>query len=190
MSNFLRPRLGGQNVLVMIQNLSMNPFATENKIVTLEKLLPIIVQLKLDNKRIVTTNGCFDIIHPGHIVNLEWARSQGDVLIVGINSDESIRKIKGDKRPIVKELDRARVLAGLAMVDYVFVFNETNASGWLSKVHPRIHVKGKGSENDPLLIDERKIVEKDGGELRFDPYSKDYATTDIITAILEKHKNK
>ena len=166
----------------------MNSIATENKITTLKKLLPVVKRLRTKKKRIVTTNGCFDILHPGHVSNLEWARNQGDVLIVGINSDASVQKNKGPKRPIMNERDRARVLAGQASVDYVFIFNEATPSEWIVKIRPHIHVKGRGSENAPALKKEKKKIEEGGGELKFAPYIPHCSTTNVITSIIRRYK--
>ena len=156
----------------------------KQKVVTLLTLQKHVADLKRSGKRIVTTNGCFDIIHPGHVKNLAWARAQGDVLIVGINSDASVRRLKGKTRPIVAQGGRAQVLAALACVDYVFVFNEERPWRWISQLQPDVHVKGAGSERSPLFKAERKVVEAAGGTMRLAPKIKGYSTTRIINRIL------
>ena len=97
---------------------------SNNKITTLKKLIPIVQKLKKQNKKIVTTNGIFDILHLGHVKYLEESKKLGDVLIVGVNTDFSVKQNKGDKRPINDEKARIAVLAGLKSIDYVFLFNE------------------------------------------------------------------
>ncbi len=93
-------------------------------------------------KRVVTTNGCFDILHIGHVRYLSWAKRQGDLLIVGINSDSSVRKLKGPLRPITPEKERVEILAALKAVDAAFIFNESTPERWLAQIKPDIHVKG------------------------------------------------
>lgn len=124
------------------------------KIKTIKKLKSTVDALKKQNKKIVTTSGVFDILHIGHIRYLRAAKKLGDVLIVAVNSDSSVRKIKGPKRPLNNENDRAEALASLECVDYVTIFSENTPIKILGIIKPRIHVKG-GDYN----IDE--IVEKD-----------------------------
>lgn len=159
----------------------MNP--THRKVTTLSALLPLVADVKAQGKRVVTTNGCFDIIHPGHTDYLEWARNQGDVLIVGINSDASVRKLKGPLRPIVSEGDRAKVLAALAAVDYVFVFGEDTPREWMEQLRPDVHVKGAESEKSPLFAAEKQRIEEYGGELRLAPQIPERSSTSIIDRI-------
>ena len=113
-----------------------------SKIKSLKELSRIRDILKKQGKTVVFTNGCFDIIHRGHIECLRKAKSFGDILIVGLNSDSSVRKIKGDRRPIVYQKDRAEILASLEMVDYVSIFNETTPFRMISKLVPDVLVKG------------------------------------------------
>jgi len=112
-------------------------------IVSLKKLKSIVKKLKRQNKKIVFTNGCFDIIHIGHITLLKKAKSLGDVLIVGLNSDVSVRKLKGKERPIVCQKDRAKVLDSIKYVDYVVVFDELTPYRVITEIKPDILVKGK-----------------------------------------------
>lgn len=109
----------------------------------LEKLKLIVENLQLEHKTIVFTNGCFDLIHPGHIYILEQAKAEGDTLIVGLNSDESIKKFKSESRPICNQDDRAYVLSGLSCVDYIFIFNESTPEKLIMNISPDVLVKGK-----------------------------------------------
>ena len=107
-------------------------------------------EIRLKNKKIIFTNGCFDILHPGHIHILSKAKSLGDILVVGLNSDQSVKKLKGDKRPLISEDDRSRVLLSLRFVDYVIIFNELTPLKVIKKIKPDFLVKG-GDYNDCLL---------------------------------------
>jgi D-beta-D-heptose 7-phosphate kinase/D-beta-D-heptose 1-phosphate adenosyltransferase len=112
------------------------------------------------NKILVVTNGCFDLLHPGHVLYLEEARNLGDGLLVGLNSDESVRRLKGPDRPVVGEQDRAVMLAGLACVDGVCIFNEINALRLLEVSRPDLYVKGGDYTWDTLNPDERQLLER------------------------------
>ena len=109
----------------------------------LTKLKLIVKDQQLKDKTIVFTNGCFDLIHPGHIFILEQAKAEGDILIVGLNSDESIKKFKSESRPICNQDDRAYVLSGLSCVDYIFIFNESTPEKLIMNISPDVLVKGK-----------------------------------------------
>ena len=109
----------------------------------IDSLKSILKNEQKAGKRIVFTNGCFDIIHPGHIFILEQAKSKGDILVVGLNSDQSIKGFKSDLRPICTQDDRAYVLAGLASVDYIFIFNEATPENVIMEISPDVLVKGK-----------------------------------------------
>ena len=132
-------------------------------------------------KKIVTTNGCFDILHLGHVRNLAKAKSLGDILIVGVNSDKSIKSYKGRNRPIVGERDRAEVLAALRAVDYVFIFNDKTPNRWLAKIRPDAHVKGADRKIGQIV--ERETVIRGGGRVVLVPYIKDRSTTNVIKKI-------
>lgn len=154
-------------------------------IVTLEKILEIRKRLKKENKKIVFTNGCFDIIHSGHIDYLSKAKNLGDILIVGVNSDVSIRKIKGEKRPIVKEKDRAFILSNLIPVDYVILFDENTPAELINKIIPDILVKGADWAVENIIG--REVVEKNGGEVKTITFVNDTSTSKIINTILERY---
>ena len=158
----------------------------EKKIKTLEELKKIVKELKKQNKIIVTTNGVFDILHLGHIKYLQEAKKLGDVLIIAINSDSSVKQIKGPERPINNQQSRAEVLAALSFVDYIVTFNETDPVNILSELKPDIHVKG-GDYNINQII-EKGIVEKNNGKIILIPEIKGYSTTDLINKIIKNYK--
>lgn len=135
-----------------------------------------------DEKRVVvTTNGCFDILHVGHVRILKQARELGDLLIVGINSDASVRKLKGPTRPINNELDRAEVLSSLACVDYVTIFDEDTPVEYLSEAKPNIHVKG--SDYKPSDLAETPVVESYGGRVEILALVPNKSTTKVVERI-------
>ena len=158
------------------------------KIKTLKELIQIVNSLKKQNKKIVTTNGVFDIIHLGHIKYLEQAKKLGDVLIVGVNTDYSVKHIKGDKRPINDEKSRIGVLAGLESVDYVFLFNEKDPREWLLQLKPYFHVKA--GDYKPNQIIEKSIVEKNGGKVVIAEMLEGHSTTQLINRILDSYGNQ
>ncbi len=133
-------------------------------------------------RQTVLTNGCFDILHRGHIQTLSGARDQGDLLIVALNSDESVRKLKGPSRPVNSEDDRALLIASLSCVDYVTFFGEDTPIETIRILAPRVHVKG--GDYKPEDLPEREIVVSLGGRLVVLPFERGYSTT----AILEKSK--
>jgi len=135
--------------------------------------------LKAAGKTIVTTNGCFDILHVGHVRFLKAARSLGDVLIVGMNTDASVKKLKGTERPINNEQDRAEVLASLACVDFVSLFAEDTPVEFLKLIQPHIHCKG--ADYKPSDLAETPVVESFGGRLEIIPLVPDRSTTAIIS---------
>ena len=155
------------------------------KIIELTNLIGIVKNLKSQNKKIITTNGVFDILHAGHVSYLQYAKKLGDVLIVGINSDSSVRQIKGEKRPINDEKSRAKVLAALECVDYVFVFGEKNPIAWLSKIKPNFHVKAGDYKIEEIL--EKAIVEKNAGKIVIAKMVNGYSTTSLIKKIFEAY---
>ncbi|MDB6035128.1 MAG: hypothetical protein JWM16_5466 [Verrucomicrobiales bacterium] len=121
--------------------------------------------IRTKGKRLVVTNGCFDLLHLGHVTYLEAARNQGEALLVGVNSDASVRAIKGPNRPLNNEQDRAAVLAALASVDGVIVFQEPNAMRLLTSVQPDIYAKGGDYTIDTINQEERRLVESLGGKV-------------------------
>ena len=137
--------------------------------------------LKRDGRRVVFTNGCFDILHPGHVRMLEKARSLGDALIVGINSDASVQEIKGPQRPLIPEAERAELLAALEAVDFVTVFDEPTPRELIAAILPAVLVKG--SDWGPDEIVGREEVEAAGGEVISIPLEVGYSTTKLIERI-------
>ena len=154
------------------------------KIQTRETLTQIIAQEKDKEKTIVTTNGCFDLIHVGHLRYLQAAKKLGDLLVVGINSDSSVRKLKGEKRPLIPENERAEMLAGLNCVDYVVIFPELEPISLLSELKPDIHVKGGDYTIEQVI--ERKVVEENGGKVIVGLNIAGKSTTNIIQTILDR----
>ncbi|MBN1256741.1 MAG: D-glycero-beta-D-manno-heptose 1-phosphate adenylyltransferase [Planctomycetes bacterium] len=134
-------------------------------------------KLQRRGRRVVWTNGCFDLLHAGHLAILEGAKKLGDVLIVGLNSDASTRKLKGAGRPINSQQDRARLLAALRPVDYVTVFRGTTPLPLLQRVKPDIFVKGGDYTLETMHHGERRAVESYGGKIRFLPFVKGYSST-------------
>ena len=131
--------------------------------------------------RVVFTNGCFDILHAGHVRYLAEARAQGDCLVLGLNSDESVRRLKGPARPINNELDRAEVVGALQSVDYVVLFGEQTAETLIAKVKPAVYVKGGDYTLDTLP--EAKIVQAYGGSVHFVKMVEGRSTTNVIAKI-------
>jgi len=148
------------------------------EVVTAEKLVEILKDLKQKNKKIVTTNGCFDILHVGHVRYLKQAKNLGNVLIIGLNTDKSVKSIKGPKRPLNSENDRAEVLASLECVDYVVLFDEDTPDRLLDKIKPDIHAKGGDYNIDTLP--EANIIIKNGGKVVFVPLVEGKSTTALI----------
>ena len=135
-------------------------------------------EIRLKNKKIVFTNGCFDILHPGHIHILSKAKSLGDTLVVGLNSDLSVKKLKGDKRPLVSEDDRSRVLLSLRFVDYVIIFNELTPLKVIKKIKPDFLVKGGDyNENDIVGSD---FVKAYGGQVEIIKFLDGYSSSNYI----------
>ena len=135
-----------------------------------------------NGKKIVFTNGCFDILHAGHVRYLTAAKSFGDVLIVGLNSDESVHKLKGEGRPVNSESDRKEVLLGLKAVDEVIIFSEQTAERLISEIKPDVYVKGGDYTLETLP--EAKIVQSYGGKVEFVQLVEGRSTTNIIKKIL------
>ncbi|OHA89211.1 MAG: hypothetical protein A2741_00250 [Candidatus Zambryskibacteria bacterium RIFCSPHIGHO2_01_FULL_43_27] len=158
------------------------------KIQSLEKILYITNKARKRGKKIVSTNGCFDILHIGHIRNLVAAKKLGDLLIVGINSDSSVRVNKGSLRPIVPAQERAEVIAALGSVDYVFIFSGTTPFSWIKKLRPHIHVKGGGEDikKHPNFWAQKRVIEGGGGKFILLRHIKGKSTSRIINKMIGK----
>lgn len=159
---------------------------SKDKIVALAELKAIVSRLRARNKRIAFTNGCFDLIHVGHVKYLEKAKAKADILIVGINSDSSMRKIKGPMRPIINQMDRAEIVAGLEAVDYVLIFNETTPFKMISALKPDILIKG--ADWKPGKIVGADFVKSYGGKAITIPLTKYKSTSGIIRKIVSRFK--
>jgi len=157
----------------------------KSKIKTQDELREIIEDMHSAGKKVVFTNGCFDLIHTGHVRYLKIAKSYGDALVVAINSDESIRRIKGEKRPIMPQEERAEVLAALFMVDFVTVFEEDDPHRVITELMPDVLVKGGDWELDQIVG--RDVVEDSGGKVYSIPYIEGSSTTTIIERVMEKY---
>ena len=150
----------------------------EIKIIKRENVQDIIKKIKDGKKKIVFTNGCFDILHVGHTRYLKEAKSYGDVLIIGINSDESVRSLKGETRPINEVVERAEILSELWFVDYVVVFNELTAENIVSEVEPDVYVKGGDYKIED--IPEARIVASSGGKTIIIPEIEGKSSSNVI----------
>lgn len=151
------------------------------KIYPLSELKDIIEKEKRRGKKIILTNGCFDLIHVGHIRYLKEAKEKGDILIVALNSDKSVRKIKSQGRPILNERERAEIISSFYFVDYVTIFSETNVGKVLLTLKPDIHAKG--SDYTPETVPEKDVVKQYGGKTEITGGPKIKSTSDIIKEI-------
>lgn len=152
-----------------------------NRVLERKEAQEFIDKLKKEGKKIVFTNGCFDILHVGHMRYLEEAKSFGDYLFVGVNSDESVRRLKGPTRPINNEQDRAELLAGLKSVDYTVVFTEDTPVELIEELKPSIHIKGGDYKKEDLP--ETKVVESYGGEVYIVSLVEGKSTTNVVKKI-------
>ena len=150
---------------------------------TQEELIKIIDEQKSRGKKIVWTNGCFDLLHVGHVRYLQNAKKLGDLLIVGLNSDESIKKLKGPSRPLQPEDERAEILSSLEFVDYVLIFPETSVENYLEMFKPDVFAKGGDYTLEKLNQSERKIVEGYGGKIALINLIEGKSTTNIINML-------
>jgi D-beta-D-heptose 7-phosphate kinase/D-beta-D-heptose 1-phosphate adenosyltransferase len=160
-----------------------DPDAAGRKVLTPDQARRVRQYLKRTRARLVFTNGCFDLIHPGHVAFLQRARSLGDALLVGLNSDDSVRRIKGRGRPILSVEERIGVLAGLEAVDYICVFEEDTPHNILRNLLPDILVKGGDYSPDQIVA--REVVENAGGRTATVSTAFDTSTTAVIKRILE-----
>ncbi len=150
------------------------------------ELASILQQAKADGAVVVTTNGCFDVLHLGHLRYLQASRQLGDLLVVAVNNDSSVRQLKGENRPLVPEEERAEMLAGLECVDYVVTFSELTPISLLSELKPNIHVKGGDYKLEQLI--ERDVVEANGGKVIVGLNVPGKSTTNLIQVICERYK--
>lgn len=156
-----------------------------NLLISLKELKTIRQKLKTENKKVVFTNGVFDLIHSGHVDYLVKAKALGDVLIVGLNSDKSVKKIKGDKRPILIQDERSFILANLKPVDYIILFDEDTPENLIKELIPDILVKGGDWMVDKIVGND--IVIKNGGEVKSIEFVNPQSTSKIIDIILKRY---
>ena len=159
----------------------------QEKVKTLQELKRIRTEAKKTGQKVVWTNGCYDIVHAGHVLYLQRAKKLGDLLFVGLNSDRSIRGTKGAQRPIVQQDERAIVLSALACVDYVIIFDQDSPIEIIRDLEPDIYAKGGDYTIDTINQPERRVVEGYGGEIALLPGVKGSSTTAIIKRILKAY---
>jgi len=158
------------------------------KIIDLKQLAGRAKELRAAGKRLVATNGCFDLLHPGHVRYLQAARSLGDALVVGLNGDRSVRELKGPGRPINNERDRAEVLAALESVDFVTIFPEVRATRFIEMTAPAIYAKGGDYTSETLNAEERAVLQKIGTQVRIIPFEENYSTSGLLEQLRTRSK--
>jgi D-beta-D-heptose 7-phosphate kinase/D-beta-D-heptose 1-phosphate adenosyltransferase len=156
-----------------------------SKIVSWARMRAVRRLLKKQGRTVVFTNGAFDILHSGHVTYLEFARKQGDALVVGLNSDASVRRCKGDKRPVNPRADRAKVLAALECVDYVVIFNEDEPAKLIAELLPDVLVKGSDWAH---YVSGRDVVEKRGGRVVLAKLVKGRSTSNVIRKVVNAYE--
>lgn len=159
---------------------------TTGKILSLEDLAERAKALREAGKKVVATNGCFDLLHVGHVRYLKAARARGDILVVGLNGDASVRQLKGPGRPLNKEKDRAEVLAALESVDLIAIFPEDRATRFIQSVAPDVYVKGGDYKAETLNSEERAVLEKLGVKIDIVPFEKGYSTSSLLEKLRKK----
>lgn len=155
-----------------------------DRVLSRKEAAKLINDLKSQGKKVVFTNGCFDILHVGHMTYLEEAKEFGDYLFVGVNSDESVKRLKGPTRPINNEVDRAELLAGLKAVDYTVIFTEDTPVELIGELKPSIHVKGGDYKKEDLP--ETKVVESYGGRVEIVSLVEGKSTSNVVKKIQNK----
>lgn len=152
-----------------------------SKIVSVDRLQELIAESRSDKKRVVFANGCFDTLHVGHVRYLEGAKQEGDLLVVGVNSDESVRRLKGPGRPVLNEQARAQLVAALRSVDYVLIFPDPNVEKLLEQLRPDVHAKGTDYTTE--TVPERAVAEKLGIQIAIVGDLKDHSTRELLETI-------
>jgi D-beta-D-heptose 7-phosphate kinase/D-beta-D-heptose 1-phosphate adenosyltransferase len=168
-------------VRVELENHQLN---SRRKICTLEQLSRMSDEYRLRGQRVALTNGCFDLLHVGHASYLEEAATHGDVLIVAINSDDSVRRLKGSERPVIKQHERAAMLAALGCVDHVLIFDDDTPHRLLSEIRPDVLVKGGTYTMDEVVG--REVVEAYGGRVCLAGYVPGVSTTEIVKSVRQR----
>jgi rfaE bifunctional protein nucleotidyltransferase chain/domain len=160
----------------------------ETKIIDMNELAQRARELRAAGRKLVATNGCFDLLHVGHVRYLQAARRLGDVLAVGLNGDRSVRELKGNGRPINNEEDRAEVLAALECVDFVTIFPETRATQFILAGQPAIYAKGGDYTAETLNAEERAALQEVGAEICIIPFEKGYSTSVLLEQLRKPRK--
>lgn len=170
-----------------------------NRITTLDSLVPLRPAWRAGDRTLVFTNGVFDLLHLGHVRYLQEARALGDILVVGLNSDASVRRLKGPRRPLVPQAERAELLAALACVDHVVIYDTDTAEHLVAALQPEVYVKGgdyarplaediaAATSSFPKPLPEAEVVKSHGGRVVLVPYLKGYSTTELIERILRNN---
>jgi len=162
------------------------PMQISSKVIELNDFLKKLKYLRQAGKRIVFTNGCFDILHIGHVRYLQSAKAEGDLLVVGLNSDRSVHIIKGEKRPVIGEQQRAEVLASVGFVDYIILFNEPDPYTLIATIAPDVLVKGADWAEEQIVGAD--VVKAGGGRVVRVPVVPDVSTSQIIEDIIRKYR--
>jgi len=173
--------LGALWKVVVVHNIGKYIFSSA------EEIAEHFSKMRNEGQTLVTTNGCFDLIHAGHMQYLEEASAMGDILIVGLNADKTVRKLKGPSRPIQMQDDRVSIVAGIRWVDGVFVFHEDDPCAFLDIIKPDIHIKG-GDYTTEII--EKPIVEKHGGKIVIVSFKPGCSTSSIISKIVHHSQNE
>ncbi len=158
------------------------------KIIDHENLTPILDDLRKEGKKIVFTNGCFDLLHVGHLRYLKQAREEGDLLVLGLNSDRSVRELKGETRPLLPQEERAEMMAALSMIDYIVIFDERTPLNLIKELRPDILVKGGDWKREDIVGG--KEVEASGGRVVVVPEIPGRSTSNLIDEIVRRSKSK
>lgn len=156
------------------------------KLHSLEEAVALAEELRRAGRRVVMTNGCFDLLHPGHIVHLQQARDLGDALFVALNSDRSVRELKGPGRPVYTEMQRALALSALACVDVVTIFDDASPLEVMRRLRPEVYVKGGDYTLETINQEERRLLESQGSEIHILPQIEDFSTTSLIQRVQYK----
>ena len=158
-----------------------------HKVQDLDELVRLLEPRRAAGEKVVFTNGCFDLLHQGHIELVRFAKQQGDILLVGVNSDASVRELKGPSRPILGQEERAGMLAALADVDYVVIFESLEVTPVVERLRPDVLVKG--GDYKPEGVVGHEIVESYGGRIALAPLVEGISTTDIVERVMDRYTN-
>lgn len=157
------------------------------KLVGLDELIHVLENRRQHGAKVVFTNGCFDLLHQGHVELVRFSKQQGDILVVGVNSDTSVRTLKGPNRPILGQEERAGMLAALADVDYVVIFESLEVTPVVEQLRPDVLVKG--GDYKPEGVVGHEIVESYGGRIALAPLVEGISTTDIVERVMDRYTN-